>query len=143
MATSIDDLVSMAMFARVVEAKSFTRAARTLGVSKSAVSKRVAALEEKLGARLLHRTTRRLSLTAEGARMHERCLQMMRAADEAPALVQGEGDEPRGILRVNCPAIFADRYLCDAVVDFVTRHPGVGVDLSVDNAMIDLVGEGV
>jgi DNA-binding transcriptional LysR family regulator len=141
MTTTLDDLVSMAMFARVVEAASFTAAADALGVSKSAVSKRVAALEERLGARLLHRTTRRLSLTPDGARLHERCLHMLRAVDDAAELVQADGDEPRGVLRVNCSSTLAEHHLGAAVTAFVARHPRVQVDLSTDNALIDLISE--
>jgi DNA-binding transcriptional LysR family regulator len=141
MTTTLDDLVSMAMFARVVEAASFTAAADALGVSKSAVSKRVAALEERLGARLLHRTTRRLSLTPDGARLHERCLHMLRAVDDAAELVQADGDEPRGVLRVNCSSTLAEHHLGGAVTAFVARHPKVQVDLSTDNALIDLISE--
>jgi len=143
MATSLDDLVSLAIFARVVECKSFTGAAAALGVSKSIVSKRVSALEESLGARLLHRTTRRLSLTSEGARLYERCLSMLRAADEAPELVRGTSDEPRGVLRVTSPFIFSDAYLADAIVSFVVRYPKVHVELEANNAMVDLVDERV
>jgi DNA-binding transcriptional LysR family regulator len=143
MATSLDDLVSMAMFARVVEAKSFTAASAMLSVSKSAVSKRVAALEERLGARLLHRTTRRLSLTVEGAELYERCIQILRTADEVPGLVQGEGGEPRGVLRLNCPPIFSDMYLAGVTAEFVKRHPRVQIELSVNTAMVDLVGDRV
>src|SRR4051794_22578062 len=119
MAASLEDLVSMAMFARVVEAKSFTAAASALGISKSVVSKRVAALEESLGARLLQRTTRRLSLTPEGARLFERCLEIVRAADDAPDLVGEKSDEPRGLLRVSCPTTLSDVYLADVVAAFV------------------------
>ncbi len=143
MAASLDDLISMAMFARVVEAKSFTAAGGALSVSKSAISKRVAALEERLGARLLHRTTRRLSLTSEGARLYDRCIQMLRAADEAEGLVQGEGGEARGLLRVSCPPIFADMYLAAATVDFVKRQPKVEVELFATPTMVDLVDERV
>jgi DNA-binding transcriptional LysR family regulator len=143
MTASLDDLVSMAMFARVVEAKSFTAAAAALSVSKSAISKRVAALEERLGARLLHRTTRRLSLTSEGARLYDRCMLILRAADEAPGLVQAEGGEPRGVLRLSCPTIFADLYLADAIVQFVERYPAVHVEVFASNDIVDLVGERV
>jgi DNA-binding transcriptional LysR family regulator len=136
----LDELVSLAMFARVVEAKSFTHAATALGVSKSIVSKRVSALEESLGARLLHRTTRRLSLSPEGARLYERCMQMLHAADEAPELVRGAGDEPRGVLRVTSPFILSDAYLADAIVGFLSRYPHVEVELEASNAMVDLVG---
>jgi DNA-binding transcriptional LysR family regulator len=138
----LDDLVSMAMFARVVEAKSFTAAAESLGVSKSVVSKRVTALEERFRVRLLQRTTRRLALTAEGARLHERCLEMIRVADELPGLVEN-GDEPRGVLRVTCPVTFADAFFGAVVTTFTGRYRGVQVELSVSNALIDLISERV
>jgi len=133
----------MAMFARVVDAKSFTAAAAILGVSKSVVSKRVAALEEQLATRLLHRTTRSLSLTPEGVRLYERCLRMLRAADEASELMEADSHEPRGVLRVNCPMTFSDLYLGDAIAAFIARHPSVRVELSVVNPMVDLVSERV
>jgi len=141
--TSLDDLVSLAMFARVVEAKSFTAAAAALGVSKSIISKRVSGLEEHLGVRLLHRTTRRLSLSSEGARVYERCLHMLRAADEAPELVRETDGEPRGELRVTSSVIVSDRYLAEVVVSFVKRYPLVLVDVMADNSMLDFVSDQV
>ncbi len=141
--SSLDDLVSMAMFARVVEAKSFTAAAEALGVSKSVVSKRVAALEQQLGARLLQRTTRRLSMTPEGARLHDRCLGLLRAADELPGLVRGDDGQLRGVLRVTCPSTFSDLYLGNFLAEFLGRHPQLQVELSVTNDLVDLVGERV
>jgi DNA-binding transcriptional LysR family regulator len=133
----------MAIFARVVEAKSFTLAARALSVSKSVVSKRVSALETLLGVRLLHRTTRRLSLTPEGVRLYERCLNMLRGADEALELVQGTAEEPRGILRISSNLIFSDLYLAEIITSFVKRHPHVQVELTANNNMVDLVDERV
>lgn len=143
MSSSLNDIVSMAVFARVVEARSFTAAADILDVSKSAVSKRVAALERRLGARLLQRTTRRLALTPEGARLYEQCIQMLRAADEAAQLGEASRGEPQGLLRVSSPMTFSDLYMGQATTDFVARHPLVRVELSVANAMIDLVLERV
>ncbi len=141
MRTSLEDLVSMAIFARVVEAKSFTAAATALSVSTSLVSKRVATLEDRLGVRLLHRTTRRLSLTPEGASVYDRCLRMIRAADEGAELAEGRVDEPRGVLRVSCPIMIADAFVSDAVAAFLLRYPGVSVELSVSNMMTDLVDD--
>ena len=129
----------MAMFARVVESGSLTAAAAALAVSKSAVSKRLAALEVRLGARLLHRTTRRITLTTEGAALFSHCQQLVRAADAVPELQAG--DAPRGLLRVSAPAIFSDAFVADAVAAFVARHPAVKVDLRVSNEMVHLVGD--
>ena len=139
MKTSLENLISMAMFARVVESGSLTAAAALLSVSKSAVSKRLAALEERLGVRLLHRTTRRITLTAEGAELFQHCLQLVRAADGAPEL--HPGSEPRGLLRVSAPVVFSDALVADAIADFVRRYPEVEVDLRVSNAVVHLVGE--
>jgi DNA-binding transcriptional LysR family regulator len=139
MKTSLENLISMAMFARVVESGSLSAAAATLSVSKSAVSKRLAALEERLGVRLLHRTTRRITLTPEGAELFEHCLQLLRAADGAPEL--HPGSEPRGLLRVSAPAIFSDALVAEAIADFVRSHPRVEVDLRVSNAMVHMIGE--
>ena len=143
MHTSLDDLVSMAVFARVVDAKSFTAAARLLGVSKSIVSKRVSALEQQYGVPLLHRTTRRLSLTPEGARLFERCSQLVRVADEAPSVMQRDRGEPYGVLRVSCGASFADPYAADVVAEFIELYPQCQVELSVSNGIVDLVSESV
>jgi len=139
MKTSLENLISMAMFARVAESGSFTAAAATLGVSKSAVSKRLAALEERLGVRLLHRTTRRITLTPEGAQLFQHCLSLVRAADGAPELAADR--EPRGLLRVSAPTIFAEALVSGAVAELVHRYPEVEVDLRISNAMVHLVGE--
>src|SRR6478609_1419674 len=103
MAASPDDVMAMVLFARVVELRSFTAAAAKLGVSKSVVSARVAAFERRLRVPLLHRTTRKLSLTPEGLALYERCARVAAAADEAALAVAGAGDEPHGVLRVNAP----------------------------------------
>src|SRR5690554_5315050 len=99
MRTSPEDIVAMATFAHVVEAKSFTDAARALGISKSVVSARVSRLEERLGVCLLHRTTRRLALTADGVRLYERCARVVAAADEAAQSIDDASEPPRGVLR--------------------------------------------
>lgn len=141
MATTLEDLVSMAIFARVVEAKSFTAAATALSVSTSHVSKRVTALEERLGVRLLQRTTRRLSLTPDGASLYDRCLRMLHAADEGAELAEARDAQPRGTLRLTCPTTFADSFLSDAVASFIAQYPNVNVELSVSNALTDLIDD--
>src|SRR5687768_2622874 len=111
MRASPDDILGMAFFARVVEARSFSDAARALGVSKSAVSARVARLEERLGVRLLHRTTRRLALTADGVHVYERCARVVAEADEAAEIGAGASAVPRGTLRIHAPPGFGQFYL--------------------------------
>src|SRR6185369_9332878 len=92
-----DDVQAMVTFARVVETKSFTAAAAKLGVSKAAVSLRVAALERELKVTLLHRTTRKLVLTPEGAALYQHCARVASAADETALVMAGAGNEPRGV----------------------------------------------
>lgn len=130
-----DDILGMAFFARVVEARSFSTAARTLGVSKSAVSARVARLEESLGVRLLHRTTRRLALTADGVRLYEICAKIVAGADEVTDLAAGATTVPRGTLRVHVPAGFGQTYLTAPIGEFMSSHPGVHVDLRLSDHM--------
>jgi DNA-binding transcriptional LysR family regulator len=142
-AAAPDDILAMVFFARVVEAQSFTGAAAKLGVSKSAVSARVAHLEEQLRVRLLHRTTRRLSLTQEGLALYERCARVVAAADEAAAAAAGVGDTPRGLLRVNAPVAFAQEYLAAPLAAYLERHPSVRIELTLNDRVIDLVDEGI
>jgi len=143
MAATPDAILAMVTFARVVEAKSFTRAAEKLGVSKSAVSMRVTALETELKVALLHRTTRKLSLTPEGAALYEKCARVAAAADDAAAAVAGAGDAPRGLLRVNAPIAFAEDYLPAAMATFLERYPDVRLELSLGDRTVDLVEEGI
>ncbi|HWP07731.1 MAG TPA: LysR family transcriptional regulator [Polyangiaceae bacterium] len=138
-----DEIVAMVTFARVVEAKSFTLAAQKLGVSKAAVSMRVAGLERELKVSLLHRTTRKLTLTPEGAALYERCARVAAAADEAALAVAGAGDEPHGVLRVNAPIVFAEDYLAAPMATYLERYPAVRIELSLGDRAVDLVEEGV
>jgi len=143
MAATPDEILAMVTFARVVEAKSFTAAAGKLGVSKAAVSMRVAALEHELKVTLLHRTTRKLTLTAEGAALYEKCARVAAAADDAAAAVAGAGDAPRGVLRVNAPIAFAEDYLPPPMTTFLEKYPGVRIELTLGDRAVDLVEEGV
>lgn len=142
MTASLDDLVSLALFARVVEAGSFTAAARALGLSKSAVSARVARLEDRLGARLLHRTTRRLSLSQAGAALYERAARMVAAANDAAELAEGTSREPRGRLRISAPVTLAQMFLGPVLAEFLRAQPSVQIDLDASDRMVDLVAEG-
>lgn len=143
MAASPDDVMAMVFFARVVEQRSFTAAAAKLGVSKSVVSARIAAFERRLRAPLLHRTTRKLSLTREGLALYERCARVAAAADEAAAAADRTGDVPHGVLRVDAPIVFAQERLAAPVAKYLERHPQVRVALTMNDRMIDLVDEGV
>lgn len=142
MGASLDDLLSMATFARVVETKSFTAAADRLGVAKSVVSARIARLEDRLGAKLLHRTTRRLSLTEAGATLYRRCARIVAEADDAATVIEGESTEAHGILRVSAPPAFAELHLSPSIAELLRAHPAVQVELSVNDRMVDLAFEG-
>lgn len=135
------DLNRIAVFAKVVEAGSFTAAATALGVRKSSVSRSVAALEADLGIRLLQRTTRRLSLTDAGRAYHERARDALAALEEARGAAASLGAEPRGLVRVTAPVDFADD-LAAVTGPFLRAHPGVRVDVLLTARYVDLVKEG-
>ncbi len=143
MRTSPEDIVAMATFAAVVEAKSFTDAARALGVSKSVVSARVSRLEERLGALLLLRTTRRFALTADGVRLYERCARVVAAAEEAAQTIDDVSDAPRGVLRVHAPLAFAQAQLAAPIAEFARLYPDLKLDLRLDDHPPDVASEGI
>lgn len=138
----LDNLAAMAVFARVVEDRSFTQAADALGRSKSAVSKAVSQLEDRLGARLLNRTTRRLSLTEAGTAYYERAARILAEAAEADSAVSALQDEPRGTLRINAPMSFGQRHLAPAIGGFLERYPELRLDITLSDRFVDLIGEG-
>lgn len=136
------NLDGLVVFAKVVEAGGFSAAARELGLSKSAVSKRISALEDRLGARLLNRTTRRLATTEVGASFYERCARVVAEAEEAERAVTLLQAEPRGTLRVSVPMSFGVRHLAPTIAEFMTRHPDLRVDLNLNDRIVDLIEEG-
>ena len=138
----MDQLTGMAVFAKVVETGTFTGAAEALGLSKGAVSKQIARLEDRLGARLLNRTTRRSSLTEVGAAFYERCRRIVAEAEEAELAVTRLHAEPRGTLRVNLPMSFGLLHIASAVPDFMAAYPEINLDLTLDDRVVDVVDEG-
>jgi DNA-binding transcriptional LysR family regulator len=138
----MDRLEGMEVFARVVEAESFSAAARDLGLSKSAVSKQVSRLEDRLGVRLLNRTTRRLSLTEAGAAFYQGCQRAVAEAEAAEQAITHLAAAPRGTLKVNAPMSFGVCHLTPALSDFVARYPELTVDMALNDRMVDLVEEG-
>ncbi len=130
-------------FIAVVEAGSFTAAAERLDIAKSAVSRRISALEERLGAQLLRRTTRRLSLTETGKSFYEHSARILADLDEAEAAVAQEHGELRGNLRVALPLSFGTRHMYEPIAEFNRRHPRVSFDLDLNDRRIDLIAEGV
>jgi DNA-binding transcriptional LysR family regulator len=138
----MEPLDAMAVFARVVEAESFSGAARALGLSKSAVSKQIGRLEDRLGLRLLNRTTRRLSLTEAGAAFYQGCQRVVAEAEAAERAVTRLASAPRGRLRVNAPMSFGVRHISPALPEFLGRYPELAVDLTLNDRVVDLVEEG-
>jgi DNA-binding transcriptional LysR family regulator len=134
---SLDDVMSMVVFAAVVDAGSFTAAAKALDLGKSVVSARVARLEQQLGVKLLHRTTRRVALTPAGASLYPACAEVARAAAEVRLRAHGDSEEPRGRLRINAPVAFGRRWLSDPIAGFVAKYPGVHVELSLQDDFVD------
>jgi DNA-binding transcriptional LysR family regulator len=132
----------MVIFAAVVEAGGFSAAARALGISTPVVSKRVSALEAELGARLLNRTTRRLSLTEAGEVFYRHCTRVVSEAAEAEAAVTYLNEAPRGLLRVTAPVTFGSRQVAGALPGFLERYPEVDVELDVSDRRVDLAEEG-
>ena len=135
-------LEDMALFARIVEGGSLSAAARDLGLSKSLVSRRLGQLEDRLGARLVNRTTRRLALTDIGREFNERARRVLLEADEAEACAQEASSELRGRLRIAAPVSFGYLHLAAALAAFLVEHPKVEVELELNDRFIDLVGEG-
>lgn len=138
----MDLLSGMRVFARVVEEESFAGAAAALGLSRPAVSKQVAWLEDHLGARLLNRTTRQLSLTEVGRAYYERCARILDEVEDASQAVAQLHDTPRGTLRVNAPMSFGQRHVGPAVAAFLARWPELSIDLSLTDRRVDVVDEG-
>ena len=120
----MDRFKAVQAFAKVVELGSFARAAERLGTSTSAVSRLLADLEAHLDARLVHRTTRRLSLTEAGQSFYERSVQLLNDLEEAEGSVRATGVSPKGTLRLTCGVSFGERFLAPAISEFAARHRG-------------------
>jgi DNA-binding transcriptional LysR family regulator len=138
----VDRFQEMRAFVAVADTGSFVRAADTMGLSKSAASRLVADLEARLGTRLLHRTTRRLSLTQEGEVFHERCRQLLDGVAEAEAELTAHAGEAIGQLRINVPVTFGLLHMAPLWPAFMTLHPKVVLDVTLSDRLVDLVDEG-
>jgi DNA-binding transcriptional LysR family regulator len=139
----MQDLNEIAIFARVVREESFTKAARGLGIPKSTVSERVSRLEERLGVRLLERTTRHVRPTAAGAAYYERAARIVAEIDEANAAVTDSHRSPKGLIRVASPLLFGHAFLGDFVGEFLVAHPEIEIELIVADRRFDVVEEGL
>jgi DNA-binding transcriptional LysR family regulator len=139
----MDRLAVMETFIRVVETGSFSAAARHLNIGQPAVSKCVAQLEDRLGVRLLMRSTRRLTATEAGQSFYERARRALEAADQADVAARGAGADLAGRLRVSAAVTFASLHVVPRLPAFLAAHPNLSIDLVLDDRQIDLIEEGV
>ena len=139
---ALHDLNDLRFFAAVVEHRGFSAAGRALGTPKSRLSKRVAQLEERLGVRLLQRTTRRFAVTDIGARFYAHCRAALEEAQAAQDVVDELRAEPRGIVRVSCPVSLAQTIVAYVLPDFLIQCPKVQVRVLASNRRVDVIGEG-
>lgn len=138
----LPDLEAWAIFASVVEHRSFSAAAIALGTTKATVSKAVTRLETHTGATLFHRTSRRLALTETGAALAERAAALLSDAQGIDECARESTQAPAGLVRLAAPMSFGLRHVAPLLAEFLADHPGIDVDLSLSDAKVDLVGEG-
>jgi DNA-binding transcriptional LysR family regulator len=136
-------LQGLAAFVQAVEAGSFTTAATRLGVSKSAIGKSIARLEQRLGVKLLNRTTRRLRLTAEGEGFYESCLRALSELEEAQAVLASRRRTPSGRVRIDLPVSFGRVCVAPMLLDLSRRYPELSLEITFTDRRVDLVEEGI
>lgn len=137
----MDLLDKMTTYVRVVEAGSFSAAAKQLRLSAAAVSRQIATLEEELGADLIRRSTRRMTITASGREYHERCLRVLREVEEAQAV--GRGEKLEGLLKVSAPVPLGQARVVPQIAALMARYPALRIELTLEDRRIDLALEGV
>lgn len=137
----MDRITAAEVFVTIVDRGSMIAAAETLEMSRAMVTRYLAQMEQWAGARLLHRTTRKLSLADAGERTLERCRQMLALAGEIDLVEEGQSDELRGLLRITCSQSLGQTALVGAVAQYLKRHPQVAVDLQMNNRAVNLVEE--
>ena len=139
----MDRIDAMQAFARVVEARSFTKAAETLQMNKTSVTQLVQQLEARLRVKLLHRTTRKVNVTADGAAYYERVVRLLADMDDAETSLSSASASPRGRLRVDVPSPLARMILVPALPAFHAQYPDIQLDMGVSDRMVDLISENV
>jgi DNA-binding transcriptional LysR family regulator len=137
------DLIDVALFVRVCATRNLSAAGREFGLSPAASSARMAQLERQLGARLLHRTTRQITLTQDGEAFLERAVPLLDAAEQAASSVGGADRQPHGLLRVAASVSFGRLHLMPALAEFLERYPGIRLDLRLSDRVIDMAVHGI
>lgn len=138
-----DRLGEMAAFVAVIDAGGLAAGARAMGMTASAMSKLLARLEQRLGVRLVHRTTRRMALTVEGRRFHQRARDILAEVDHAESELQASGRQPKGLLRVSLSHGFGTLQVVPLLPAFATHHPGIELELIFADHHVDLLAEGI
>lgn len=143
MLNQISDLNDLRLFAEVVERGSFTAAARVLGLQTSKLSRRVRALEEELGVRLLNRTSRSLSLTEIGRQFHQHCLALVAESKAAKEIVDQTRSKPQGTVRISCPVALLSSGIAEIISRYIQENPQVQILVDATNRQVDVIEEGL
>jgi DNA-binding transcriptional LysR family regulator len=137
----MDEMSELRLFVRMVAAGSLSETARRLNSSLPAMSRRLASLEERLGVRLIDRSTRRFALTEEGARYHERAIKILADLDEAEAEISAKVSSPQGHIRVGAPLEIGRQRIAPLIAEFSKKYPRITIELSLNDAPIDVIGD--